>query len=126
MRRTWSDRRRRVECRGTLELAAPREEMVDAMKPVIRRVAGDLAAFDRLTRPQRTAIMALSFAVPVHQTRLRTHHQVNVSTLHSLARCKLVRRISLFEHDGTVPLPFYTLTQRGDELKRAARKDGRL
>lgn len=73
--------------------------------------------FNSLSAPQQEAVDALDFAVPTHATAL-SRAGIRSNTLNSLDG-RYVRRVSLYGEGSTVPIPFYTLTQKGDEMMRA-------
>ena len=70
------------------------------------------------SEPQLKALIELSFAVPMHETYLRQHFRVRGSSITSLIRQGLVRRLFYKEQNGLSGIPFLTLTQNGDAVRR--------
>lgn len=84
----------------------------------LRRREGLRAQYRSLSSQKQWAIEHLHFAVPMHQTQLKWK-QVFATTLRALAKQGLARPIELFEEGRTTPIPFWTLTQAGEEMRRA-------
>jgi hypothetical protein len=80
------------------------------------------ADWSRLSDAQLRAIDALDFAVPLHQTHLSQRYRVRGPTLVSLEYMGLITRVSLFEQDMTIPMPFFTLTREGLAFQRDWRR----
>lgn len=80
--------------------------------------------WDHLSDAQFRALLALSFAVPIHQTYLSKKFKIRPQTLSSMrnsANGNLVRLVYLY--DSNYPssisgMPFYTLTQQGEAMQR--------
>lgn len=75
------------------------------------------ADWSRLSSPIMRALLSLDFAVPTHQTML-VRAGVRGPTVEAAVRLELVRRAWLFEEGSTAPMPFFTLTQRGQNYVR--------
>jgi hypothetical protein len=81
--------------------------------------SGVRADWSQWSEPQLTALLQLSFAVPMHETYLRRQFKVRGPTIVSMVRAGLIRRHQLFEAGRSdLGMPFLTLSQAGEAVKR--------
>ena len=79
---------------------------------------GKTVDWSQWSEPQLRCLLALDFAVPRHQTHL-SWLGVRGPTVRSLEHAGLVRRHRLFEKGREdLPMPFLTLSQAGEAVKR--------
>lgn len=67
---------------------------------------------------QINCLECLDFAVPLHQTHITGRYRVHINTLMSCVRHGLARHNYLYEENPIAPIPFFTLTQYGERVKR--------
>lgn len=71
------------------------------------------------SEPQLRCVLALDFAVPLHQTHLTRRHRVRGPTRESLVEAGMIRRHYLAEREREgLWMPFFTLSQAGLAVKR--------
>ena len=77
-----------------------------------------MADWSQWSKAQLACLMALDFAVPLHETHVARRYNVRENTRRSLLNAGLIAREFFYAEGASYGMPFFRLTQEGLAVKR--------